>query len=137
MLQPGERRPEQEHFGFGGWILPSHFVGLSSAWLESGNSPPCASVSPSTSQGRCPQLWVVACCSSQGLCRWSSSWRGERGFGWQVGADGVGGSGMGRAGERGSFSSIPPPPNLCPPATGTGHVFWVPQGQWRRGGDWG
>ena len=27
---------------------------------------------------------------------------------------------MGRVGERGSFGSIPPPPNLCPPATGTG-----------------
>lgn len=44
------------------------------------------------------------------------------------------GAGMGRVGEWGSFGSIPPLPNLCPPATGIGHVHQVLQGWQCRGG---
>lgn len=34
MLQLRVGRLEREHFGFGGWILPSRFVGLRPAWLR-------------------------------------------------------------------------------------------------------
>lgn len=89
------------------------------------------------SQGRClpcPHLWVVARCSSLGSVQTERFLERGKGIRAASGCDGVGGSGTGRAGERGSFSSIPPPPNLCPPATGTSHVCWVLEGQRCRGG---